>query len=161
MATLRLPGLPPVDLDDVAAIVRNVGDVAAAVHRIRNGGAALVERTPNAARERTPARAGRDYMAKHGGHDGWRRPPLRGLVYPSPDLIGGEPWVSEMGAITRIGYTTAKRAGGEWDDDGGDEIEEFIHDFEAPRPLLCFSSSGLIIVRNRSEYTVEDGGITG
>jgi hypothetical protein len=87
------------------------------------------------------------YRQTHGGHDGWGRPPLRSTA-PDPREVS-----IELGTLTRIAYLAAKNPDG--------RVEEFIHDFETPYPVLAFTSAGLVIVRDRSKYTVTSHGIEG
>lgn len=61
----------------------------------------------------------------------------------------------EMGGLYAITYLTRK---------GRDKrAEPYEHLFKRPLPLLCFApdGSGLVIVRDESEYTVTNRGIEG
>jgi hypothetical protein len=97
-------------------------------------------------------RAAQLYGNLHGGHNGWNRPPINLEV---PHIQPGEVLV-EMGALARISYLTSKEPGRK-------KPDEFGHNFDTPRPVLYVhpASGDLVIVRNRSSYTVNSRGIVG
>lgn len=86
------------------------------------------------------------YTQAHWGEKGYfqRKPMWIPDPKSSPIIV--------LGTLAEITYRTVK--GG----DGG-ELTDYHHDFGRPYPLLCYSSTGLIIAGGR--YTVSSRGIVG
>lgn len=74
-----------------------------------------------------------------------------GRVVSVPDYSGG---VVDLGALYSVTYDTVKR---------GDGRSLYEHRFRTPRPILTFATdgSGLVVVRDRSRYSVTPRGIEG
>lgn len=83
------------------------------------------------------------YKRAHGG-----RPPrhIRAVDVPGPE----DGPLIELGPLISIAYTK----------NIGNGPEDFVHDFKAPYAALCFrpESRDLVIVRDRSSYTVNNKG---
>ena len=79
-----------------------------------------------------------------GGRDGVKHATV-------PDVSGG---VVVLGRLVEVAYLTRK-----------DEVAIYEHSFRAPYPVLCVapdgSREGLVVVRDRSRYTVTRHGIEG
>lgn len=120
--------------------------LAAACDRVP-GLLALLEKTAQQAEERR-----QEYKDTHWGDIGETRSGARGLTVP--DLSEG---VTVMGRLCEIAYVARKGVRRPY--------EEFVHRFDDPYPVLGFawegSRKGLVIVRDRSRYTVNYRGIVG
>jgi hypothetical protein len=131
------PRAPRVTAADVAAVDKAMAEVPGAARYL-------------ATVARRLSKLGAGYKDKHWGQKGTRA--ARAL--PMPDVSGG---VEILGSLVEISYLTTK---------GGDaEPTVYFHAFDGPFPILGVAPDGkrqgLVVLRDRSRYTVNTRGIVG
>lgn len=128
----------------MASHAERIAKLAAATKRF-HGLLEVLEQTAKHAEERRG-----EYRTMHWGDPG--KNAARGLTVP--DVSEG---VTMMGRLVQIAYVTRKGP--------GRPVEEFVHDFDAPYPILGVapegSRKGLVVVRDASKYSVSWRGIVG